>query len=539
MMPSSKSLATSQPRTEVLVVDDDAHVRRVIASELEKIGVRVTTCHSGGEALELASLRDFAVALLDVTLDGPSGLEIARLIRADPRNDHLPILFVSGRATDERTIARAYRLGAVDYLFKPIRPEVLLAKVKVFAALHERTMEVARQAERLRDAERLRAEVQRERALNEQLHRIDRKKDEIIAFVSHELRNPLVPLALGIELLERRAAVDEAMQQTFVRMKHQVAHIVRLADDLMDSARIGTGGLELRLEAIELGQVIERVQEQCTPSLDTRLQSLVASGPTTPVYLEADAVRLTQVVVNLVTNASKYSERGATISIRWGLEDSRGYVTVEDSGRGITRDVITRVFETFVHDGPGHGLGLGLALVKGIVELHGGSVHAHSEGPGTGATFTVRLPARRAPRHPEPEAPTDAPGHGGRLLQVVLVEDNDDVRTVVGCLIEAWGHRIVASVRTGAEGIAAVHDLEPDVALVDLGLPDMSGHDVARTLRRDCAKGKCPRLIAMSGYSPGAGSSEDRHFERYLVKPPQADVLRRALESPDSRPVTT
>jgi CheY-like chemotaxis protein len=279
---------------------------------------------------------------------------------------------------------------------------------------------------------------------------------------------------------------------------------------------------------------VEQAKEMCRAEIERCEQTLAIEGTDRPVPLFADLVRMTQVVCNLLGNASKYSDSGRTIRMRWGVDDGHAYVSVADEGRGIAPEFIDRVFETFAQErADGRGLGLGLALVRELVEKHDGAVEAHSEGPGQGSEFVVRLPTtegvgaidRAQARRRELSPPRNG------ALRVVLVEDDVDIRDLVGRLIETWGHSVIGVSGTGQGGVDLLLGERPDVAVVDIGLPDIDGYEVARRMHAELGEAR-PGLVAMSGY----GQERDRElareagFDVHLVKPPEPDVLREALE---------
>jgi signal transduction histidine kinase len=547
--------------SDILVVDDDASNLSAIEAVLSDLGVRLTLSRSGEDSLRHLLQHDYAVILLDVNLPGMSGFETARLIRARERTRHVPIIFITGYSHDEENIRRGYELGAVDYLFKPIVADVLRAKVKVFVDLRDRTAEVALQAERLRDAERLEAvrnleeerrrweaeelrrQIRQQRLLNEQLSEIDRRKDEFIAMLAHELRNPLVPLVMGLRLIASRRPSDLLIVEARDKMERQVTHLRRLVDDLLDVARISQGKLELDRSLIDLREVVEQAKDMCRAEIERSGQALHIEGTEQALPVHADIVRMTQVVSNLLSNASKYSDQGSSISLRWGLDDMRAFVKVTDQGRGIAPEFLDRVFETFAQErADGRGLGLGLALVRELVDKHGGTVEVASEGPGHGSEFTVWLPIteglgaidrvhtrRRDPS--SPHAPAGLMGPRGDGLRVALIEDDVDIRDLVGRLIETWGHTVIGVSGTGRGGVEILLREQPDVAVVDIGLPDIDGYEVARRVHAEL-KDRRPGLVAMSGY----GQERDRRlageagFDVHLVKPPEPEDLRDALE---------
>jgi two-component system, sensor histidine kinase len=584
--PAPRTLDAS-PAGDILVVDDHAANLATIEAVLGDLGERLIMARSGPEALRKLLRHDFALILLDVQMPTMDGFETAMLIRSRERSRLVPIVFVTAFDTDEAEVLAAYELGAVDFLFKPIRPEILRAKASVFVALQQRTLEVKRQAallfehERRAHERRLAAEKERweqeelrrrmeqarqseqelarradelaravaerelaERELrqsNQRLAEADRRKDEFLATLAHELRNPLTPLVAGTELLRRRLRGDETSFRCCATMLRQLEHLRRLVDDLLDVARITAGKIALQRGPTDLRDIIRQAVATCQPRLDEQGQTLTLRLPDEPIEIEADDVRLVQVVYNLLHNASRYSEPGGAIDLTGSIEGDEAVVRVADRGHGIPTELIDSVFDAFVQRRTGDGLGLGLALVRHLVGLHHGRVEASSLGEGQGSVFTVRLPRLRpAVAGASPaglESPCDAPSTGlpegakeaEAPLKIVLVEDNDDIREVLEGLLASLGHRVHMAA-DGAQGLELLHSIRADVALVDIGLPKLSGYDVAERARASL-DGELPRLVAMTGY----GREVDRRramaagFHDYLIKPPTVDALMRVL----------
>jgi signal transduction histidine kinase len=528
---------------DILVVDD--HQTNLIAIEaaLSPLGRKLVLAHSGVEALGRLLEQDFALIILDVAMPGMDGFETAKLVRTRERNRATPIIFITGLSWENDAVLRGYELGAFDFLMKPIRPEVLRAKATVFVQLQERTIELAVKADELRQAQargyeremqaqrrRFEAEVM-ERQM-QQLAETDRRKDEFLAILAHELRNPLQPLQTAVEVLEHDPDKPVPVRIRKI-VQRQVQHITRLVDDLLDVARFTAGKLELRREPIDLDGVIDEAVASCTTAIESRRHQIRVSALETPAIVHGDPVRLVQCVCNLINNAAKYTEPNGLLVVEWGAEARDGVIRVTDNGRGIPADLLPKIFDMFVQervtpDGAG-GLGLGLGLVKRLVELHGGSVRATSEGQGKGATFEVRLPLVDAktleklnPMRPKPR-PEDRP------LRAVVCDDAPDLRDLVADLLRLRGHE-VSVVGDGPTAIERILSEKPDVALIDIGLPDMDGYEVARAIRRQLTEHK-PRLIAMTGYGQASdrAAAFEAGFDAHIVKPASADKILRAL----------
>jgi signal transduction histidine kinase len=525
---------------DILVVDDNQANLIAIEAALSPLGRPLVLAHSGIEALGKLLEQDFALIILDVAMPGMDGFETAKMVRSRDRNRATPIIFVTGLSWQDDAVLRGYELGAFDFLMKPIRPEVLRAKASVFVQLQERTLELKQKADELREAQRrahereLQAQRRRfeaevmERQM-QQLAETDRRKDEFLAILAHELRNPLQPLQTAVEVLEHDPDKPVPARIRAI-VQRQVTHIGRLVDDLLDVARFTAGKLELRREPTNLADIVEEAITTCSNAISTRKHELDVQGAVDPVIVNGDPVRLIQVVCNLLNNAAKYTEPGGKLSITWGHDGLDGYIRVSDNGRGIPPDILPRVFDMFVQErvqssGAG-GLGLGLGLVKRLVELHGGTVSAVSDGSGKGAMFELRLALISSAARP---AQQKAPLADKGPLRAVVVDDAPDLRDLVADLLRLRGH-IVTAIGDGPSAVKHIVAERPDVALIDIGLPEMDGYEVARQIRSTLAE-KAPRLIAMTGY----GQASDRAaafaagFDDHITKPASAEKILRAL----------
>jgi signal transduction histidine kinase len=527
---------------DILVVDDNDTNLVAIEAALAALGRKLVTARSGVEALARLLEQDFALIVLDVAMPGMDGFETARLVRSRARNRATPIIFITGMSWQDDAILRGYELGAFDFLIKPIRPEVLRAKAGVFITLQERTIELHDKAEQLRASQSRSHErelqMQRKRFEAEVLERQmkqmaedDRRKDEFLAILAHELRNPLQPLQTAVELIEHEAA-KPVPERVRAIIRRQVHHIGRLVDDLLDVARFQTGKLELRRERVTLSSMVEEAIAATKHSADARKHRLDVGSDASAPQVHGDPVRLVQVLCNLLSNAIRYTDAGGAIGIHYGTRGGDAYVRVTDNGRGIAPELLPKIFDMFVQerttpDGGG-GLGLGLGLAKRLVELHQGSIHASSDGAGRGATFEVRLPVAEDPSDKVAISRSKSDAHV-RPLRAVVVDDAADLRELVADLLRMKGHE-VQTVEDGPSAVALIRSEVPDVALIDIGLPEMDGYEVARALRRDLPKGKL-RLIAMTGYGQAADRAHalEAGFDAHIVKPASADKIMRAL----------
>jgi len=362
------------------------------------------------------------------------------------------------------------------------------------------------------------------------LKEADRRKDEFLAMLAHELRNPLAPILNAVEILEStRPEQPEITTKFRAVIARQVQHMKRLLDDLLDVSRVSQGKIQLRTERVELAALLAQAVEVSRPVLAEKRHQLSVTPARAPLPLEADPTRLIQVFANIINNAAKYTDAGGRISIASATEGSEAVVTIGDDGMGMSRELLARAFDLFVQetrslDRAQGGLGIGLTMVRTLVRLHGGSVEALSDGPGRGTTLVVRLPLATvqvgAPG--EPPAPiTTARGE----LRVLVVDDNVDAAQALGRLLELLGHRVTMAY-DGVEALAAADALRPDLVLLDIGLPGMDGHTVAARLRdaghRDAA------LVALTGHGQEdhLRSSTDAGFDHHLVKPVDFASLR-------------
>jgi signal transduction histidine kinase len=392
---------SSQSTTIVhfLIVDDLAENLVALEALLRRPGLSVLKARSGAEALELLLAHDVALAIVDVHMPGMNGFELAELMRGTERTRRIPIIFVTAGVADRQRRFEGYEAGAVDFLGKPIEPDVLRSKADVFYELYLQRLEVAQQRDELKNAasriERLLEESQRQAAA---LREADQRKDEFLAMLAHELRNPLAPIHSAIEILRLAASQNEQLRGPIEIAARQVRHMSRLIDDLLDVARIVKGKIELRIEPCDLVAIAKNTAEDYRAILrgsgiELEIAASVESLPT-----QGDATRIAQIMGNLLHNAGKFTPPGGKIAIEILTEDaSTAAISVVDSGVGFELTDPSCLFDPFCQAGQttesrSGGLGLGLALAKGLTELHGGRINAKSEGLGRGAVFTVRLP---------------------------------------------------------------------------------------------------------------------------------------------------
>ena len=535
---------TTDERATVLIVEDDVGVARLVRARLERAGHAVEAVTTGESGMERVRRGGVDLLVLDQQLPGGvSGLQLYEGVKAAGLD--VPAILATG-FSDEATMLQAIRAGVRDFVPKTadylnyLVPAVarVIKEVRTERELAEsraRAREALRRQRELEEEieERKKAEKERDRLMQE-LRDADRRKDEFLAMLAHELRNPLAPLRNGLEVMKRADLSPAQREQTRDMMERQVQVMARLVEDLLDVSRITRGKIELRRAPVELGMVVARAVETARPMIDARKHALTVEVPSESLRVEGDLVRLAQVVANLLNNASKYMEPGGRIALTARREGGDAVLRVRDAGIGIAPDVLPRVFDLFVQADHPHlqaqgGLGIGLTLVRRLVEMHGGTVGASSAGVGRGSEFLIRLPALppEPARRPDP-AITGRDGKGA-VQRVFLVDDNVDAANSLALLLRVWGHE-VRVVHSAAQALAAAGEFRPDVALLDIGMPEMNGYEIARLLHaRDDLKGTA--FVALTGYGQEGDRqrSVEEGFRAHLVKPVDPDVLRELL----------
>ena len=508
---------TSEARpVHFLLVDDLEENLLSLEGLLRRDGLLCLKARSGNEALELLLQYDVALGLLDVQMPDMDGFELAELMRGTERTRGVPIIFLTAGSADRQRRFRGYEAGAVDFLNKPIESDVLRSKAGVFFELHRQRQQIAAQRDELREA--------------------DRRKDEFLATLAHELRNPLAPIRSGLEVL-RAAPTAVRTAQIHEMMDRQLSHLVRLIDDLLDVSRVSQGKIELRKEKVEVKEILNTAREASDPLIAAGNHTLALDVENGPIWLEADPTRLSQVVSNLLNNAAKYTPEGGKISLSAHAQGGEALISVSDNGVGIPSEMLPRVFDLFTQVNANlaraqGGLGIGLALVRRLVEMHGGVINAASDGPGKGSTFTVRLPVVAA----EPEAGLGAVSSpAGSLsqnpLRILVIDDNIDVAQTVGWMLETIGHEY-RLIHEGKRAVEAARAFRPDAVLLDIGMPDMDGYAVCEALRAESLL-KNTVVIAQTGWGRDRDRSTSRQagFDHHLVKPVSLEALEQLLSA--------
>jgi len=506
-----------------LLVDDLEENLLSLEALLRRENLSLLKARSGDQALELLLEHDVALALIDVQMPGLNGFELAELMRGNERTRRIPIIFVTAGSTDDRRRFAGYEAGAVDFIQKPIEPDVLRHKAEVFFELHRQRQQIEIQ----RDQLQVQAKALRE---------ADRRKDEFLATLAHELRNPLAPLRNGLDLLRRN---PDGQKATEIRdmMDRQLDHLVRLVDDLMDVARVSQGKIELRKEKIKIADAVHSAVEASRPLIDSAGHAFELDVPNVDLWIDADATRVSQVVSNLLTNAAKYTPSGGRIRLSVAADSSKVLINVTDNGIGIPAEMQDDVFRLFAQIGDHRersqgGMGIGLALVKQLVEMHGGSVSASSDGADRGSAFTIRLPLTAPPATTSPSEQVAEPAEKPpRPLRVLVIDDNPIIADTMGMLLEDIGHEFEA-VHDGREALDAARSYLPDAILLDIGLPGMDGYEVCRAFRRDMLF-EDTIIIAQTGWGQDKDKqlAKEAGFDFHLTKPVPLSDLQTILMS--------
>lgn len=524
-------------KPKILVVNDDANSLFALTNLLEQWAAQesyeVVAARSGEDALREVLTHDFAVILLDVNMPGMDGFETAEAIHQRPRSADIPIIFITAFVADELDRLKAYQKGAVDFLFTPVIPQMLYAKISVFVSLATKNEELRRQARQLSQRttdliasnQRLLREIEERKTAERASH----AKDEFLAMLGHELRNPLSAISSAASLIGLPGVPADSVGHAKKIIQRQSRHLGRIVDDLLDLSRAMSGKILLNRMPLDLAALLHTTLE--TFRATGRLADYELGADIAPCWVNGDATRLEQVFSNLLDNALKYTPPGGRIEVLCDVDDGEATISIHDSGVGIPGELLPQVFDVFVQgastlDRAQGGLGIGLALVRRLVELHGGNVYAESAGPGEGSTFTLHLPCI------EQVSETKAPPMDTQeetKPAVLLVEDNDDGREMMAMMLSCYGYP-VQHAADGFQGLATAAASRPDIALVDIGLPGIDGYEVARRMRANPETHHI-KLIALTGYGLADDQRRvmDAGFDMHLVKPVDVDQLLRAI----------
>src|ERR1700722_6261281 len=486
---------TIDEKVNILLVDDQESRLLTYDTILEELGQNLVHAHSGFEALQRLMQEEFAVVLLDVSMPGMDAFEAPRRIHKHPRFERTPIIFVTGVHVSEFECLQGYKLGAIDYVNVPVVPEILRGKISVLVELHLKRRELQRlnaslaeanallalknttlEAEKTRELEGLNLTLRRantelertNRALQAEiavrvraeaaLKETDRNKDEFLAILAHELRNPLAPIRNAVEIMRRRPITDPQLIWARDLVERQLGHLARLVDDLLDVSRITRGAITLAREPVLLATVLTRAIETVQPLIVGQTHELLVDMPDQALEVEGDLTRLTQALSNLLNNAVKYTEAGGRINVSVASLGEFAEIRVKDSGLGFAPELLPRLFNLFTQaDATTHraqgGLGIGLALVRKLVEMHGGTVTAHSAGVNCGSEFLMRLPLTTGSvLQDATEVTTLAAVEALVPRRILVADDNADSLESLAVLLRSDGHEVY----TAADGQEAL-----------------------------------------------------------------------------------
>lgn len=488
------------------------------------------------------------VYLIDYRLGKRNGLEL--IAEARRLGCTAPSIVLTGQREREIDL-QAMQAGAVDYLVKDQLAADTLERAMRYALQRARLEEVIRRAnqdleervkERTAELERvnetLQSEIAERKRAEEALREADRMKDEFVAMLAHELHNPLAPLSAALQLFDPATSTPEQNAELRVMMLRQVQHLIRLIDDLLDVSRISRGKMTLRREAVDLNDVIDTALDLAGPLIQQARHRLELDLPDQPMLLDGDKARLAQVISNLLINAAKYTPPSGRIELSIHRLNSHALIRVRDNGVGIPPEMLTKVFDLFTQVDTSHtrshgGLGIGLTLVKTLVEMHDGMIEARSEGAGFGSEFVVRLPLLSTPAINKPvEVPAPyVPQRKLPAYRILIVDDNESAGYLLGRLLQKLGQH-VHNVASAAAALEVMASLQPDILISDIAMPEMSGYELAAEIRAR-KEGPQPTLIALTGYGRDIDRQQahEAGFDHHLTKPVDLDELEALLAS--------
>ena len=456
-----------------------------------------------------------AIIFTDAIAAQPSIALITEALDKQPPWSDVPTILLSRAEHSESARALLVKLSNVTILDRPTSGRSLVSAVEAALRARRRQYQIRDQLSALRRGE-------------ESLRDADRRKDEFLAMLAHELRNPLAPIRTATEVLARTLPPDDRNRATADVVKRQVTHLTRLVDDLLDVSRITQGRIQLQRETLELSSIVAHAIEAVEPLLRDKRHVVSRLTDSQPLYVDGDAARLLQCVTNLLTNAAKYTDAGGRIRIDLRGAEEHAFISVSDNGIGIAPDLLPKIFELFVQsarslDRSEGGLGIGLSVVQRLVRMHGGEVTAASEGPGKGATFEIRLPRVAAPQ-PVIASPSRA---GLAPRRILVVDDNVDAADSLALLLRLDGHDATA-VYSATDALRSIQESTPAIVLLDIGLPDRDGYEVAREVH---ASTPGIRLVALTGYGQAEDIARTRAagFHGHLVKPVDFEALEQML----------
>ncbi|HZZ95069.1 MAG TPA: ATP-binding protein [Usitatibacter sp.] len=505
---------------KVVVVSPNPADSSLAVGFLEAQGLGTIACPSLTQLGPMVSTGIACVVVVEEALVEPEMHVFHEALHAQPAWSDLPLILIAARESSLSVLVEGVfpRSGNVTLLQRPLHPVTLVSAVNVALRSRQRQLEV-------RDLL-----TQREDAV--------KRRDEFLAMLAHELRNPLAPIRNAAYILGTLGNTDPVFMKCRSMIEKQARHVARLVDDLLDVSRLELGKVELRRQRMDLNDALSSAAEACAPMTALHRHVVRVRRADAALMVHADPVRLEQVIGNLIVNAAKFTPDGGAIDLSaFADNDREAVVCVADNGVGIRPEMLESVFDLFVQGAVTKartegGLGIGLTLVKHLMDLHGGSVRAFSDGPGRGARFEARLPLdREMPCGLEAIAPGAANAHPRRVL---IVEDGNDSRDSLGMLLEAWDHEVFYA-SSGPEAVRHAREKQPDVAVIDIGLPGFDGYQVARQIRLDGSEwAHRIRLIALTGYGQPADRARalDSGFDVHVLKPVDPSQLQALIAAP-------
>lgn len=486
----------------IMNVDDNDGARYVKTRILNRAGFTVIECENGTDTLRLAREKSPALILLDVKLPDINGMEVCRILKSDPATQNILILQTSASFLGTADKVRALDVGADNYLMEPIDPDELIANVKALLRLGY---------------------------VEKKLREIDRRKDEFIATLAHELRNPIGPIRNAVEIWSMLEPTPSAeLLKAREIMRRQTNHLAHLVDDLLDVSRVSSGKIILRMETVSVKSFVDSAVEIALPLIEKRQHKLDVHLPEQDVFISGDPLRLSQIVSNLLLNAAKFTPSGGSLKIECDVKETNLFIKVTDNGIGISSADMPEIFGLFtqanrVPDQAVEGLGIGLALVQELVTLHGGNVSVHSDGVNCGSSFQVILPVIQSATIGTSNKEISETKIVKR--RILVVDDNQDAALTLANLFEISGHEVETAF-SGKDGLGVAESFDPHFIFLDIGLPDMTGYDLALALKAK-AKHQNAVLIALTGF----GQDRDKQaamaagFDHHFVKPLNLDHL--------------
>ncbi len=501
----------------VVVVTPNGGDGALAAEFLQEHGIEARRCETLADLLPMLGGDIGCVVLVEEALVETDMDAFHAALRAQPPWSDLPLLLIAGQGSALSELVQNLfpQSGNVTLLQRPIHPVSLVSAVNVALRARGRQLQV--------------------RELLGQRDRAVRQRDEFLAMLAHELRNPLAPVRNAVYLLGTLDIDDPLFLTCRTMIDKQARHITRLVDDLLDASRLELGKVDLRPQRVDLNESVAAAVESCASAISGQKHKLNVRLPSPPLAVRADPVRLEQAICNLLVNAAKFTPEMGTIEVEVSSEGGFAVIGVSDNGLGIPPDMLESIFDLFTQDSvtlarTKGGLGIGLTLVKRLVELHGGTVRAFSEGVGTGSRFEVRLPLDGSMEDKQRPAivPVAVAPREMRPKRVLVIEDGSETRQSLGMLLGLWKHEVLYA-GSGPEGLDRARETRPDIAIIDIGLPGLDGYQVATRIRREgSAWSRHVRLIALTGYGQAADRARalSAGFDMHVLKPVDPAELR-------------